>query len=84
MSTGAIHKKMIDEFLEKIKDWPDDAKRSLVEKIDRMLKLKKKPQKKKLGTLDAFGAWQGPETADEIIEMIRSSRTINRERESFD
>lgn len=79
MNAEALRRKIMAEFLEKVRDWPEDAKRSLLEAIERML-MKPKP-KKKLGTLDAFGSWVGPETAEEIIEMIYSARTSNPERD---
>ena len=54
-------------------DWPEDAKRSLIEAIECLLK---KPEtKKKLGTLDSFGSWVGLESAEEILDMIYSART---------
>lgn len=73
MNAEALRRQMMTEFLEKVQDWPEDAKRSLRDAIERMLK--KPKSKKKLGTLDAFGSWVGPETADEIIDLIYSART---------
>jgi len=69
------------EILEQIKDWPEDMKRSLKEAIDRMLAKPAPKEPKKLTTLDAFGSWVGPETAEEIIDMIYSARTKNPDRE---
>ena len=68
----ALRHKMMAEFLENVRDWPEDAKRSLLEAIERMLK--KPKTKKKFGPLDAFGSWVGPETAEEIMDMIYSAR----------
>jgi hypothetical protein len=81
MNTNALHRKMMAEFLEKIKDWPEDAKRTLKEAIERMLSKPPKTGDRKPSTDDAFGAWVGPETAEEIIEMIYSARTQNPDRE---
>ena len=73
MNAEALRRKMMAEFLEKVRDWPEDAKRSLIEAIECLLK---KPEtKKKLGTLDSFGSWVGLESAEEILDMIYSART---------
>lgn len=80
MKADVLHRKMMAEFLDKIKDWPEDAKRSLKEAIDRMLAKPAPKEPKKLTSDDAFGSWVGPETAEEIIEMIYSARTQNPDR----
>lgn len=77
MNAEALRHKMMAEFLENVRDWPEDAKRSLLEAIERMLKKPKKNNKKKLTSDDAFGSWVGPETAEELIEIIYSARTQN-------
>ncbi|MCU0320200.1 MAG: hypothetical protein MUE88_08990 [Flavobacteriales bacterium] len=86
MATSALHRKMMAEFLDKIKDWPEDALRSLKEAIDRRITSdqNKKSAKPQGGTMDAFGAWVGPESAEEIIAMIEGSRTMGSEREPLD
>ncbi len=77
---------MTAEFLDKIEDWPEDALRTLKEAIEQRLKpgSTKKSPKMKGGTMDAFGAWVGPESAEEIIAMIEGSRTMGAEREPLD
>ena len=74
MKAGALHLKSMPEILEQIKDWPDEAKRALLESINRMLNTKKKPAKKKGSSLDAFGMWQGDGTAEELAKSIRDAR----------
>ncbi len=81
MNAEALRHKMMAEFLENVRDWPEDAKRSLLEAIERMLNKPKKNNKKKLTSDDAFGSWVGPETAEELIEIIYSARTQNPERD---
>ncbi len=81
MNAEALRHKMMAEFLENVRDWPEDAKRSVIEAIERMLKKPKKNNKKKLTSDDAFGSWVGPETAEELIEIIYSARTQNPERD---
>jgi hypothetical protein len=86
MSTNALQKKMIDEFLEKIKDWPEDAKRSVVEAVERMLNRKPdKPDNKDLPEefWKSFGAWDSDETWEELAASIRNDRTDSPDRESL-
>jgi len=77
---------MTAEFLEKIKEWPEDALRILKDAIEQRLNPQsgKKPRRVKGGTMDAFGAWVGPESPEEIIAMIEGARTMGAERESMD
>ena len=85
MKAGALHWKSMPEILEQIKDWPTEMKRALVETVQHMLaegsKPKPDPTKKRLGTMDAYGAWVGPETAEELIAMIKGARTENPDRD---
>ncbi len=87
MATRAVHKKMIDEFLEKIKDWPEDAKRSVVEAVERMLKRKpEKPDEKNLPDefWRSFGAWEGDGTAEELAQSIREARYDRNKEDEID
>ena len=59
IGADALHRKMMAEFLEKIMDWPEDAKRSLREAIDRMLSKPSAKEPKKMTSDDAFGSWVG-------------------------
>ena len=74
---------MMAEFLDKIKDRPEDAKRSLKDAIERMLTKPAPQPAKRLSSDDACGSWVGLETAEEIIEMIYGARTQHPERESL-
>lgn len=74
MSTDALHRKMMAEFLDKIKDWPEDAKRSMKEALDRMLGKPLPKGDPTKGTLSAFGKWEGDGTAEELAKSIRDSR----------
>lgn len=80
MATNALHRKMMAEFLDKIKDWPEDAKRALKERIERMLSSPAQESKNQPSSDDAFGTWVGPESAEEIIDMIYKARTQNPDR----
>ena len=81
MNAEALRRRMTAEFLEKVRDWPEDAKRTLLEAIERMMKKPSGNKKKGLSSDDAFGSWVGPETAEEIIDMIYSARSQNPERD---
>jgi len=86
MNSKALHRKMTAEFLDMIKDWPEDALRSLKDAIEKRLvsDRNQKSPKPEGGTMDAFGAWVGPESAEDIIAMIEGSRTMGSEREPLD
>ena len=85
MKAGALHWKTMPEILEQIKDWPVDMKRALVESVQKMLSAppprKEDPDENRPSTMDAYGAWVGPETAEEIIAMIKGARTENPDRD---
>jgi|GEM_PF-6625936 len=74
MKSGALHLKSMPEILEQIKDWPADAKRSLIEAIGRMLPDPDQKKKPAGGSLDAFGMWKGDGTAEELAKSIRDAR----------
>ena len=74
MKAGAFHLKSMPEILEQIKDWPADAKRSLMEAIQRMLPNPEPKKKPTGGSLDAFGKWVGDGTAEELAKSIRDAR----------
>lgn len=86
MNSKALHRKMTTEILERIKDWSDDDLRSLIKAIEQQLYETPSTDQsgKKLGSMDAFDAWVGPETAEEIIGWIRDSRVETPEREPLD
>ncbi len=85
MKAGALHWKSMPEILEQIKDWPTEMKRALVDTVQQMLASDPSPridpQSKKRGTMDAYGAWVGPESAEELIALIKGARTENPDRE---
>lgn len=50
--------------------------------IEKLKGVENEPKKEKNNS-DLFGAWQSEESADEIIDMIYSSKSNNREIEQF-
>ena len=77
MSTTDI--KTVEGYVNLLAHLSQEQKLMLIEKLVQSMQKPKEP--KPQSTRDAFGAWEGEETADELIEMIRSSRTINPDRE---
>ena len=70
-----------DGYLDLLENLNTSAKLDLISKLSASVKtdiLQKKTSFKK-----AFGAFQSKETADEIINNIKSSRTLSRQIEKF-
>lgn len=71
----------IESYWSILKTRSDKAKLELVERLQKSLS-KSNPEKKDC-LKETFGAWEGPELAEEIIESISSSRNFNRNQEEF-
>ena len=71
----------IESYWSILRSLSDKAKLELVERLQKSIT--KSEAKKKDRLIESFGAWEGPETAEEIIESISSSRNFNRNLEEF-
>ena len=76
MSTSIIDSYMV--FLETLNP---DARLDIISRLTQTLKSEVKPKENLF--LKSFGAWSGNESADEIVNGIRSSRTFNRQIEGL-
>lgn len=59
----------------------NESKRLIVKRLKASIKATSKPTS--AGFEKAFGAWQGEESAEEIIEAIHQARTASPNREEF-
>lgn len=76
-----INNKLVDTYLELLKNIDPKAKLDLINKLS--LSLKTDLSRKKSSFNKAFGAWDKEDDAESTITKIRESRNINRIIESL-
>lgn len=76
-----INTTLIDGYLQMLDNLSPSNKLDLISKLTQSVKTDITHRKKAF--YESFGAWESKKTAEEIIEEIRASRTINREIEPF-
>lgn len=81
MSVAELNSKIVDSYLELLKNLSPVAKKDLIAKLTQLVKSDQAVQKD--GLEASFGAWHGDEKAEDLIETIRASRIANRDTESF-
>ncbi len=72
---------LVESYWSMLRFLDDKMKLALVEKLQKSLSKTKSEEKDRLH--HSFGAWVGPESAEEIIDTISSSRSFNRKVEEF-
>ena len=75
------HISLADYYFGFLKNLNQESKLDLIAKLSQSVKEDISGQE--IPLRDLFGAYQSKESADEIIEEIRSSRNFNRHIESF-
>ena len=76
-----INTTLIDGYLRLLENLSPNTKLDLISKLT--LSVKSDIADKKKSFYKSFGAWESRQSADEIINEIRSSRTFNRRIEKF-
>jgi len=76
-----INNTLVDGYLQLLENLSPNNKLDLISKLT--LSIKKEQDQKNKSFYKAFGAWDSKQSADEIIDSIRSSRTFNRTIEKF-
>jgi len=76
-----INKTLIEGYLKLLDNLSPSNKLDLISKLT--LSVKTDITERKKSFYKAFGAWESKQTADEIINDIRNSRTFNRQIEQF-
>jgi len=81
MNTADINTKLIDSYLSLLKNMSPQNKLDLISRLTKTVK--KDVEKEKTEFYKAFGGWDKNESAEELIETIKESRTFNRTIEEF-
>ena len=81
MKTPDINTNLINGYLQLLENLSPDLKLDLISKLTQSVKTDMKTRK--AAFRKAFGGFVSKKSADEIIEELRSSRTFNRQIESF-
>lgn len=71
-----INKQLVNSYLELLKNLSPGNKLDLIAKLTKSVQADIKVKKK--GFEQAFGAWEGNEDPEDLINTIRESRTFNR------
>lgn len=81
MNTADINTKLIDSYLSLLKNMSAQNKLDLISKLTNTVKTDIAQEKTEF--YKAFGGWDKNESAEELIETIKESRTLNRTIEEF-
>lgn len=81
MKTIDINNTLIEGYLQLLGNLSPNNKLDLISKLT--LSVKSDISDRKKSFYKSFGAWESKQSADEIINDIRNSRTFNRQTEQF-
>ena len=81
MNTADINSKLIDSYISLLKNMSAQNKLDLISRLTNTVK--KDLEQEKTDFYKAFGGWDENESAEDLIETIRGSRTFNRTIEEF-
>jgi len=81
MNTADINTKLIDSYLSLLKNMSAQNKLDLISKLTKTVKTNVEQEKTEF--YNAFGGWDEAESAEELIDSIKGSRTFNRTIEEF-
>lgn len=76
-----LNSNIVNSYLALFKSLSPHAKRDLISRLTQSLERDLKPESNLFDS--AFGAWQGDETAEQLISEIRDSRNFNRQIEGL-
>ncbi len=77
---NAVDQKILNGYLRLMKNLTPSMKLDLIKGLKASMNT---PKNKESEMEEAFGSWHSTESAEELTEMIRSSRRINRQIEEF-
>lgn len=81
MNTVDINTKLIDSYISLLKNMSAQNKLDLISKLTNTVKTD--IEQDKTDFYKAFGGWDENESAEELIDIIKGSRTFNRTMEEF-
>jgi len=81
MKTQNSHSFLIEGYLKLLKNLSIEGKLDLISKLSNSVKAEM--ARKENDFFSSFGAWQSTESADELVNKLKTSRKINRQNESF-
>ncbi len=81
MNTADINTKLIDSYISLLKNMSTQNKLDLISRLTNTLN--KDIEQEKTDFYKAYGGWDKKESAEELIETIKKSRTFNRTIEEF-
>lgn len=81
MNTADINTKLIDSYISVLKNMSSKNKLDLISKLTNTVKTDTEHGKNDF--YKAFGSWDENESAEEMIDSIKRSRTFNRTIEEF-
>ena len=81
MNTADINTKLIDSYISLLKNMSAQNKLDLISKLTNSVK--SDIEHGKADFYKAFGGWDENESAEELIDTIKGSRTFNRTIEEF-
>ena len=81
MKTADININLIESYLELLKNLSSDCKLELIARLSKSMKTTKKAKSDSLKSL--YGAFISEQSADEMIDDIKSARRFNQKRAEF-
>ena len=80
-NTEDIDSRLVQSYISLLKNMSIANKLDLISRLTESVKsdVSETPD----SIYDSFGGWKGNESADELVDVIRASRTFNRHREEF-
>ncbi len=81
MKTTDLNVSLIETYFEMLKNLSTDSKLELIAKLSNSMKTSKGTKNDSLKSL--YGAFVSKQSADELIDDIKKSRTFNRKRAAF-
>lgn len=81
MKTADIDSKLIDSYISLLKNMSAQNKLELISKLTDTVKTD--IEKDNTDFYNAFGGWDEKQSAEELIDIIKGSRTYNRTIEEF-
>ena len=81
MNKADINTKLIDSYISLLKNMSTQNKLDLISRLTNTVKTDLEQEKSDF--YKAFGGWDKNESAEDLIQTLRSSRTFNRTIEEF-